>query len=267
MKLWTYWDGPRNPFIDTCLASMERVCTDGTTFHLVTPENVNDYVGDSLHPNWRKIVGTHGCNPIAMQAGAIRAALLARHGGMYWDADTIGLRNPKELVKQYENMRYANANRASSPTTADVLYTTWDRPPLRALNGYIYMRQGCPDALEWLARVNKRLETQVENPVVWTELGEITLTPILVHSSTAWRVPREVFLLIDVDSNVEHFFTSFSGWTHDPEKANYADRAVCIGLNQSWFWCHRHKDMDLPPEQWGDSPLVIHRLLAWARNQ
>lgn len=257
MKLFTYWEGPRNPFIDTCLASIEAVCTDGTKFHLVTPDNVHEYVGDDLHPNYLKIVSTHGCSAAAMRAGAIRAALLARHGGMYWDADTIGLRNPAELVREYESIQYNNVNR-KAPPVVDVLYTTWDRPPLRALNGYIYMRQGCPDAMGWLARVNIRLAIQIDRPIVWTELGEKMLTPILTASKTAWRVPRERFLPIDVDSRVADFFEPSWSATHPG--------AVCYGLNQSWFFYHKPKEMELPPEEWDESPLLIHQLLIHARN-
>ena len=262
MILWSYWEGPRNPFIDTCLASMQRICTNGTEFRLVTPENVDRYIGDSLHPNWRAIVATHGCNPAAMRADAIRVALLVRHGGMYWDADTIGLRNPSVLVEQYRNIQYNNANLAGCPATADVLYTTWDRPPLRILNGYIYMRGGCDDAKEWLSRVNMRLATQRECPVVWAELGEMILTPLLVQSKTAWRVPRERFLPIDVDSDVADFFRS------DRSVEYVCGRgAVCVGLNQSWFGHHRRKDMELSPERWADSPLLIHQLLNYAREE
>jgi hypothetical protein len=259
MNLWTYWEGPRNPFIDTCLASMEAVCTDGTEFHLVTPTNASSYLDDWLHPNYLEITSTHGCNPAAMRAGAIRVALLARYGGMYWDADTIGLRNPAELVSQYEGIPLANLNLKHRPVV-DVLYTTWDRPPTRVLNGYIYMRKGCYEAMEWLGRVNKRLETQRENPVVWTELGEQLLTPIVMESATAWRVPRETFLPIDVDSNVEEFFDHWqTRFTECPE-------AVCFGMNQSYFMHHHRKEMELSPDKWRESPLLIHRLLEMARE-
>jgi hypothetical protein len=175
---------------------------------------------------------------------------------MYWDADTIGLRNPAELVEEYEAFEYASVNRKVKPIV-DVLYTTWDRPRLRALNGYVYMRKGCYEAMEWLRRVNKRLETQRENPVVWAELGEQLLTPIVMESATAWRVPRETFLPIDVDSCVEWFF---GHWQQ--RHCISVEKAVCFGLNQSYFWHHHRREMELPQEKWESSPLLIHTLLA-----
>lgn len=258
MNLWSYWEGPRNPFIDTCLRSIERVCGDDTEFRLLTPETLEEYIGDLLHPNYRHI------DNIAMRVGAIRVAILARFGGMWWDADTIGLRDPIELVRQYENIRFDNINLSGVENTANVLYTTWDRPPLRILNGYIYMRQGCDDALEWLEQVNKRLETQRENPVVWTELGEMILTPLLVKSKTAWRVPRWKFLPVDVDSNVARFFEPVP--TGEVATLAALTTAVCIGMNYSWFRTQRPADLTLPPEKWAKSPLLIHRLLTFAED-
>lgn len=262
MNLFTYWEGPRNPFIDTCLASMKAVCTDGTEFHLVTPENFREYVGDDLHPDVWRIKTTHGCSQIPMRAGAMRAAILYRHGGMYWDADTIGLRNPAELVNRYEDFQYANKN-LKEPPVVNVLYATWDRPPLRTLNGYVYARQGCVEARDWLASVNARIELQQKQPVGWTEMGEKLLTPILVKSPAAWRVPREMFLPIDVDSCVERFFTD-EEWFYMPEVESVDP--VCFGMNYSYFEHHHPKEMKLSPSQWGKSPLLIHRLLEYARN-
>ena len=36
-----------------------------------------------------------------MAANCIRAALLAKYGGWWWDADTVGLQSPLELTRQY----------------------------------------------------------------------------------------------------------------------------------------------------------------------
>lgn len=234
VDVWTYWEGPRLPYIETCLESMERVCAPGA-FHLLTPENLRDHLGDLLHPNYEKIEN------VAMRVGAIRVAILARHGGFWWDADTVGLQDPTSLLKLYPE--------------ADVLYAVWDRPPLRILNGYIYMRKGCDDAMEWLERVNHRLESQEEKPVVWTELGEMILTPLLVKSKTAWRVDRDVFLPIDIDSHVTRFFEP-----GDPEVV-VRPRSVCYGLNHSWCVAHKRKQISMTPKQWETSDLLIHRLL------
>lgn len=241
MNLWSYWEGPKPEYIDVCLRSVERVCDEGGIgFRLVTPETLGDYIGDSLHPNYREIP------ELAMKAGAIRAALMACHGGFWWDADTVGLVHPGNLIQAHPG--------------ASALYTTWDRPPLRVLNGYLYMRPGCAEAAQWLNAVNQRLVTQRTNPVVWAELGEGILTPLLTKSSTARRVDRSVFLPVDIDSHVAKFF-------EPGHPADFIRDSVCFGLNHSWFWHRKQKEMKVPKEKWDESLLLIHQLLAFALKQ
>ncbi len=241
MNVWTYWEGPRPPYIDVCLASMARVCdTPGVTFYLVTPENLPVFVHSSdLHPSYLALP------EIALRADCIRAALLARHGGFWWDADTIGLRSPLPLVSAYAE--------------ADAIYTTWTKPPLRVLNGYIYLRRGCKAARDWLNQINHALCHSLHG-TSWCSLGEHLLSAMLPEQPRCRRIDRRLVLPIDIDANVRDFFRP------GDFRAALIDDTVCYGLNHSWFMHHKRSAMTMPPAAWPDSRLLIHQLLCFAQQ-
>ncbi|MFH1737522.1 MAG: capsular polysaccharide synthesis protein [bacterium] len=239
MNIFTYWEGPRPDYIDVCLRSLWERCGTIAEVHIITPATLREYIGNNtLHPRYESI------SDVAIRADCIRAALLATHGGWWWDADTIILHGfpPVSLL-----MRCFQG--------AHAIYTTWDRPPLRALNGYIYMAPGCDVAKEWLARLNARLERK--DGIAWAELGETILTPLLVESNSAWRIDRNTVLPVDIDSHVEAFFS-------EQEPLDWVrSGTVCFGLNHSYFMYHHGDIMSRP---W-DSGLLIHRLLRYAESE
>jgi hypothetical protein len=234
MNVWTYWEGEKHPFVDICLRSIEMVCEDDD-FHLTTPENLHRYLpAGVLREEYLSLPQP------ALRADAIRAALLATHGGWWWDADTVAIRKPPDVGG------------------ARAIYMTWHNLPRRVLNGYLYMEQGV--AIPWLDLVNRRLR-ESSMTVDWCILGESMLSDSLPATDGAVEVDRAMFLPIDIDSEVYRFF--------DPGNPMdlMNDRTVCFGLNYSWFMYHRRREMLMPPEQWGDSPLLIHRLLTYARSK
>lgn len=233
--MWTYWEGFKPEYIDTCLRSMQRVCGDACV--IVTPETVGDYLSSgTLHDAYRTLPQP------ALRADAIRAALLATHGGWWWDADTVALRSPDIVLDTIPQ--------------AEAIYTTWTKPPIRVLNGYIYVAPGSQIGRDWLAHVNATLDRDPKS-VDWCSLGEKTITAMMLDNPNAYRVSRDIFLPIDIDSDVARFFEP--GWSWP-----LPGRTVCFGLNHSWFMYHHAKDMLLPREQWSASPLRIHRLLHYA---
>lgn len=238
-NVWTYWEGPRPDYIDLCLRSMRSVCSAASVnFYLVTPDNLGEFVfNGALHKNYQKL------EQPALRADCIRAALLALHGGFWWDADTVGWNNPRRLLDQYPD--------------ATSIYTSWKNPPFRILNGYIYFAHGNPIAQEWLSKINHGLKYEFHN-ATWLAYGEGLLTSLLPLDKQAVAVPREVFLPIDVDSNVKSFFEA-----GDPVQHVCRD-TVCYGLNHSWFVYHKHKQILSSPATWASSPLLIHRLLSHA---
>lgn len=234
MNVFSYWEGPRPEYIQTCLDSIKKVC--GDDFVLVEPETVEVWLGKTLHRNW-KLLGQP-----ALRADAIRAALLAAHGGWWLDADTILFKHPREVNESFPD---------------DVLYMTWDKPPRRALNGYIYMAKDSTASRRWLARVNDALADDPER-IDWTDIGERSITGDLVNDPNAREIPRRLFLPIDIDSNVKTFFS-----TESPLRFMSHD-TVAFGLNHSWFMYHRGNEMSIPREKWKGSHLLIHKLLTGA---
>lgn len=231
MNVFSYWEGPRPPHIDVCLESIRSIC--GDDFALVEPETVEAWIGGALHRNWKLL------SQPALRADAIRAALLAVNGGWWIDADTVMFRHPRVVNETF-----------SDP----VLYMTWDRPPRRALNGYIFMERGVEASRRWLARVNEALARDPER-IDWTDIGERAITEDLLKDPTAREIPRRLFLPIDIDSSVKTFFS-----TENPSRFTSSD-TVAYGMNHSWFMYHKPNEMNLPRERWGESRLLIHRLL------
>lgn len=226
MNVFSYWEGDRPEFIDLCLASMADAFGN-EEFHLVTPETLGTYLAPNvLHPSYTRLL-------LGSQVGCIRAALLAAHGGWWCDADTIAMQSPQNVLDTHPG--------------ADVLYMSWREQPRRLLNGYIYMD---PDiAAEWLSRINWRLEHDFAS-IKWCTLGEGILTPLLNGHDTAVEVGRELFLPIDVDSDVERFFRP-----GDPSSF-VTEATVCFGLNHSYMMHHHGKAMRPP---W-DRDILIHHL-------
>jgi len=241
MNVFTYWEREKPNYINLCLASIEKVCCEGgIRFILVTPENLCNHLPDGvLHENYRLLPQP------ALRADCIRAALLATHGGWWWDADTVAIRPPNLLSEMYAD--------------ANALYMTWSNPPRRALNGYIYFPKEHPVARAWLNKINDLLRRNPEE-ASWCSLGEALLTDMLNDCQDAREIDRRLFLPIDIDSSVATFFSE-----GDPQ-AYIEDDTVCFGLNHSWFMYHKPHDMELAPSRWVNSPLLIHQLLQYARD-
>jgi len=208
----------------------------GDDFQLVTPENLDTYLPPGvLHDGWSRLPQP------ALRADCLRAALLATHGGWWWDADTLAFQKPPE-------------------PRGPVVYMTWTRLPRRVLNGYIYMEKGYPLALRWLSRINHVLRTNPKS-VDWCSLGESVLTHDVSNDSRALEISRSLFLPIDIDSNVEEFFT-LAKWN-----LYRGTDTVCFGLNHSYFVYHHPKAMTIPPDRWKDSPLLVHQLLTYFQER
>ena len=237
MNVWSYWSGPKPGWVERCLNSIARHCKR-STFRLLTPETVDEFVPPAvLHPRWKTFAPGIGTD-------CLRAALLAHHGGLWIDADTVCLKDPEELI-----------TRRHDP--AQCLYMTWDRPPFRVNTGYIYSPAKYPVAMRWLEGVNSALRWAVT--LGWMEPGEQMITPMIRQAgSTAWMIPRETFMPIDIDSKVGVFYET-RDW-----REFVADTTIAFGLNHSWMMEHRKPDMDFNAEQMAGSGILIHRLLTEA---
>lgn len=228
MKVWTYWDGRLWPHIEVCLASMQAFC-DVT---VLNSENADDFIQGVLPAQWRAL------KEPAHRADCVRAAILAQHGGLYLDADTLVLRKiPVDLFARKDMVCFA-----------------WDKNPFRVSNGCISARTGSRIARAWLEKVVEFLES-FQKPE-WTILGESILTPLVTALPNDYvPVPRSVFFPIDVDSEPQRFFT-----TEDYRPLIYP-WTVAFGLNHSYMTANYAREMSKTIAEMQRSNLLIHRLL------
>lgn len=236
MNVFSYWEGQQPPYISDCLATIRRHAQRDCLYRHVEPANFDRMIPEGLlHPAWRSI------RQLGVKSDCVRVAMLAQHGGLYVDADTIMLRSPVGLIDE----------------THDCVYMTWSRPPRRVIAGYIYMRPGSPVAAKWLANVNEFL---ARGQTGWTDLGEKCLTPALdEHIATSAEMPLDTFLPIEIDREVERFFTA------EDFRPLVKPHTIAFGLNHSWMTARRPRDMRLDAASARRSSLLIHRLLTEAR--
>jgi hypothetical protein len=236
MNVFTFWSGPMPDWIGWCIDSIRHQCRR-STFHLITPDNAGQYVTDDLLcRRWRSIAPGVGTD-------CLRAALLAQHGGLWMDADTVCLRDPEDLMlgRSLEDQQIA-------------LYSRWPSPPDRIIAGYFYAPAQHPVALEWLAQINAALKWSQN--IGWGELGEQMLTPIIRRSPAgAWEMPLATFLPLDVDKCVYRLFGRYD-W-----RECITDRTIGFGLNYSWMRAHHGEKLKATADEVSRSPLMIHRLL------
>ncbi len=235
MNLWTYWEGPRLPYLSVCLETMQLISSrKGLEFNLVTPETLSEFIpSDYLNPNYKNL------KQPALKADCIRAALLAYYGGWWFDADTVMIRSPESIIKTYDD--------------PEIAYCTWTKPPRRVLNGYIYFRKDNPLAKDWLETINNALEDP--NSVSWCSIGEGILTKRVPGTHRAVEIPRRLFLPVDIDSRVSDFF--------NPGKVEeYVwEDTVCFGLNHSWFLYHHAGETQAKPQAWDNGDSLFFRLM------
>ena len=91
-NFFTYWEGPMPPFIKYCLKSFQARAGSDVNVHIVTPDNVDEYMtGAGLCANWKGI--TH----LPQKVDCIRVGLVHKYGGIWCDADTILLKSVSHL--------------------------------------------------------------------------------------------------------------------------------------------------------------------------
>lgn len=83
-QIFTYWEGVVYPYIEYCLETIKA--NSGVDVTVLTPKNVDEYLCDTLHVNWRKFTD------IAQKVDCIRVGVMYSNGGMWCDADTIFLK-------------------------------------------------------------------------------------------------------------------------------------------------------------------------------
>ena len=232
--IWTYWEGPCHPYIHLCLSTMQKVF--GKRLNIVTPETLDQYLPPKLlHENWKRIP------QIAPRVCCIRAALIYEHGGWWFDADTVALKQaPRQPLGGFN-------------------YTTWKR--YQILNGYFGAREKNPTTKCWLSFINRVLEYRFEKQgnVWWLTLGEVLLTPSVVMYGGK-HFPLRRCLPLNFSRDPEAFLRP--GRIQQYVKK----QTICFGLNNSWLMEHALDELNKTPEQQSRSPLLIHSILNRARQ-
>jgi hypothetical protein len=233
IDVWTYWEGPQPEYIGLCLDSIRRRCVAARYNHIAGQDAAAALLKAALPDGWRNI------DQPGVRSDVVRAALLAKFGGLYIDADTICIRDPAELV--------------GDTPERDMVYSTWPTPPTRVIGAYVYMRPGSPIASEWLDIVRDRVARQKTG---WTELTEGPLFALRQKypSNCRW-ISSSVFMPVDVDRDWQTYFTPT-----DPAAVIKPD-TVMAGLNHSRFMFRFPAIMAMPATEWRGSTLLLHRML------
>lgn len=95
MKIYTYWENAAGhampPYVALCIATMRRWI--GERFELLTADDIASLGPVAMHKHWEfePLPFTHASTHLAIVAKSdyVRLAWIARHGGMWLDADTI----------------------------------------------------------------------------------------------------------------------------------------------------------------------------------
>lgn len=88
IRVWTYWEGPRNALVDICEHSIQK--TMGNLWVPITDKNTGDWIEMpeevANHPNVRT------------KSDYVRIALLLEYGGIWMDSDVILRRDITEFL-------------------------------------------------------------------------------------------------------------------------------------------------------------------------
>lgn len=221
VAMWTYWEGDRPWWIDVCLRTLQQ-----HGVRLLTPETVGDFLNSDLIHSTRHLTPAH-------RADVYRAALLADHGGWWFDADTILLREP--------------------PRSDRMMYGVWTVPPHRVLNGIVFAPKGSPAAAMWRDHTTQALKScSTSSRVSWTTFGEACLTPaVAAFPDCTQQYALSDYFPIDVDSEY-NLLLARGDW-----RAFTNSDTVAFGLNGSRM--RRRRDARLL----NDRGTVVGGLLAF----
>ncbi len=156
--VWQYWEtrGRKPAFVDPLHAIARR--NAGVPVIQVTPESLADYLPD-LDPR------IHRIGELAHKADMIRTRLVARHGGMWLDADAIVLRDLGWIFDRLDGAEFVgftDRGRLDPP-----------RPRVRV--NCFAAPAGSPVMRDWAAAQAGRLD---RTRFGWEEIGTELLDPI-----------------------------------------------------------------------------------------
>lgn len=244
MNVWAYWEGPRPPFINVCLRMIERACDSSEMrFRLVTPLEIKKLISDgTLYKRLEWIQDAR------LRSRCAQAAVLALYGGWWIDVDTLCYQSPRCINEENPGV--------------SVLYLTQQAKPFAVQDNPIYVEPKHPLATLWLLRANEALAA--------TDGGELALRgrlnpgiSSLIQQECSWakKIEYRRFFPLDLRIHPEELFLPKDPYDY------IRDDTIAFGLKHSTMMRQHPKEMNLSETEWGRSPLLIHRLLADAKER
>lgn len=87
-KVFTYWEGPKHPFTDLCISSIQTVFGDR---HI--------HLSDNTLKDWIQVpCGILETKHLIFRSDYVRTKLLEAYGGWWFDCDVLLWKDPTELV-------------------------------------------------------------------------------------------------------------------------------------------------------------------------
>jgi len=163
--IWLYWETlagrTKPPYLDACLQSILRWNSPSSSHYpvvvrVVCPQNIHEFLTpDELHPAWQRI------GKVEQKADYLRVLLLARHGGVWMDMDTICFGS---IVPFLERLGREHRD-----------LVLWQRDwSFEVNNALIFVTPQHPVMVDALTRMHTRFDAaphvHFEN---WTELGSM----------------------------------------------------------------------------------------------
>ncbi len=198
--VFTFWEGPKPPYISLCLDRMKRMVPDLIIFG---PDS--EFM--TLHHNWKSLGYAHKAD-----CARVAAVCDGKDEANWWiDADTILLSSKFPELKagvDFQHLRWHDG---------------------RVINGYFCGRRGSAIMREWLFKINQFVSAGMKRG--WTTLGEQIIGPLadLKYKNVCEEMPLATFIPLNLD-RVPNMFTENVDY-----KAFVKSETVAFALNHGWF--------------------------------
>jgi mannosyltransferase OCH1-like enzyme len=172
LNIWTYWESvdskPMPAYLQLCLNAIKKT-NPTANIHLVTPNNINQYIPKIHVPLDNIKLKDSTKNPISLKTDYIRVRLLHDYGGLWLDIDCIPLQNIEGMINKYLKSYKFLGMRKTSKSKA---YFT---------NNFMASRARGNIVTEYLREITGHIEKKVqkEEPFEWSEIGSAMLTSII----------------------------------------------------------------------------------------
>ncbi len=159
MNIYTYWEGQKSHYIETCLSNLSR-----HNVILLTPENLQQHVDLSVIDKKWSLQRLP-----ALRSDCIRAAVIAQHGGLWLDADTVLLRDPRpvfDVNSEFSCIQHRN----------------------HIISGMFYAKKNSAFMQCWIDEINRRFKHG------GYQYATYILTPLVVDRSDIDYIDSELFI-------------------------------------------------------------------------